>query len=145
MAASGPWAEFEREAYRTLNAWLEPWIRAGLGAPVLTPFGAIVLEVKGRKSGRLHSVPLLACTVPGAAAVSTFRGRRSQWVRNLLANPGCSWVVAGTTHHGVATVFAPDSWPDTTALPAPLASRVAAWRPLVDAGWAVVVLREDGA
>ncbi|MEX0783123.1 MAG: nitroreductase/quinone reductase family protein [Dehalococcoidia bacterium] len=145
MAAVGPWAEFEREAYRSLNAWLEPLIRAGLGAPLLTPLGAIVLEVKGRKSGRIHSVPLLAWTVPGAAVVSTFRGPQSHWVRNLQANPECSWVVAGTTHAGAATVFTAGSWPEAPGLPATLAGCVAGWRPWVESGWAVAVLQDDPA
>lgn len=143
MATMGPWAEFEREAYRTLNAWLEPLVRAGLGAPVLIPFGTIVLEVKGRKSGRIHSVPLLAYTVAGATAVSTFRGRQSQWVRNLRASPRCSWVIAGATHQGIATVFAPDEWPETSGLPVSLADCVPAWRPLVESGWAVAVLQDQ--
>lgn len=136
-------ADLEREAYRQVNAWLEPLIRTGLGAPVLTPLGAIVLEVTGRKSGHVHAVPLLAWAMPGATVISTFRGHRSQWVRNLHADPRCAWFVGRVRKQGVATVFAPGAWPDSPVLPALLERCLPAWRALVDSGWAVVVLRES--
>ena len=45
-------AGFERlqaDFFRGLNQFVEPLVRAGLGAPVLFPAGAIVVETLGRK------------------------------------------------------------------------------------------------
>ena len=46
--------------FRTLNAYLEPLIRAGVGSPRLSPVGGVIVETIGRKSGRLYQVPVLA-------------------------------------------------------------------------------------
>ncbi|HMQ52508.1 MAG TPA: nitroreductase/quinone reductase family protein [Anaerolineae bacterium] len=77
---------FEREFFRTINKYLEPLARAGLGSPGVVPIGAIVLETKGRKSGTLYRTPLIATEFIDVLLVSTGR-KQSQWIRNLAATP----------------------------------------------------------
>ena len=139
-------ADFERDAFRALNAVVEPLVRAGFGAPVLTPFGAIVLEVQGRQTGTVHRVPLLATVVGNLTVAATYRGERSQWVKNLVADPASAgWWNAGTLRRGTAIVYAPgEPWPSSDGLPDKV--RLIAdttWRAMVAAGWAIAVFRED--
>ncbi len=51
-STAGGAARGEAEFFRTLNAFVEPVIMAGCGAPGLLPSGMIVLETTGAKSGR---------------------------------------------------------------------------------------------
>ncbi len=67
-----------------LNELLLPLIRAGVAAPLLTVPGFVVLEVAGRRSGRVYSVPLLGWALAGYVVVSTVRAE-SAWVKNLDA------------------------------------------------------------
>jgi deazaflavin-dependent oxidoreductase (nitroreductase family) len=90
-AAKGPdrrdlLASTEAAFYRAVNAVLEPAIRAGLGAPRLSPAGFLVVEMTGRKSGKLRRVPLAALRLGDHVLIGTVRGERSLWVRNLAAN-----------------------------------------------------------
>ena len=137
-------AGFERTAFRTLNAVVEPLVSAGVGGPLLTPFGAIVLETTGRNSSEARRTPLFASVANGIAIVCTYRGRRSHWVRNLLADPEASWWVNGARREGRAAVFAPDqALPEPEALPHWLdGCATTAWPALVARGWAVAVLVE---
>ena len=140
-----PLGEFEKLAFQTLNAVVEPLVRAGLGGPLLTPFGAIVLEVPGRKSGEIRRTPLLATTLGGIAIVATYRGRRSEWVKNLATAGFASWWLNGARHSGRPLVFAPGAqWPAEEAIPPQLRSCAeSTWRALVGAGWAVALLLES--
>jgi hypothetical protein len=67
-----------------LNELLLPLIKVGVGAPFLNPIGLVVLEVAGRRSGRIYSVPLVAWSLGNLVVVSTVRSE-SAWVKNLRA------------------------------------------------------------
>ena len=71
-----------------LNRVAEPAIRLGIGAPPPVPFGwwsgLVLMEIPGRKSGRLYRVPAFALAHRDLFVVSTVR-ERSQWIRNLAA------------------------------------------------------------
>ena len=95
----------EAKLYYHLNQIIEPLVRAGFGAPGLWPTGAIVVETKGRKTGRPFNIPLLATFVDNFILVSTIR-RRSQWVKNLAANPEVRYWVGGQIGEATAVVFA---------------------------------------
>jgi deazaflavin-dependent oxidoreductase (nitroreductase family) len=103
-------AGFERleaEFFRGLNQVVEPLVRAGLGAPVLFPAGAIVVETQGRKSGRRSNVPLMAALVGDLVVVSTVR-RRSNWVKNLAAHPEVRYWLGGREREATAYAIGPD-------------------------------------
>lgn len=97
----------EAEFYRALNAIVAPLVRAGLGAPGLLPFGAIVIETTGRRSRRRHAVPLLGAVVGDLVIVSTVRGSRSQWAKNLIAQPEAQYFLAGQGRPTTARVIPP--------------------------------------
>ena len=99
-------ARLETEFYRGLNSVVEPLIRAGLGNPVLWPTGTIVLETKGRSTGRTYNVPLLATRIGDILVVSTVR-RRSRWLKNVAVNTETRYWLGGRLHEASAIVIAP--------------------------------------
>ena len=136
----------ERDAFRSLNAFVEPLVRAGFGGPLLLPFGAIVLETTGRRSGQPRRTPLMAAVFDGVLLVSTFRGPRSNWMKNLIARPQANWWVNGVSRTGRAAVFSRSVWPEPSSVgPAIMACAETFWRPLVESGWSVAVLVGDDA
>lgn len=97
----------EAEFFRGLNQFVEPLVRAGFGAPIFTPVGAIVIETTGRKTGRSHNVPLLASVVGDLVVVSTVR-RRSQWLKNITAQPEIRYWIGGRERKATAALIARD-------------------------------------
>ena len=76
--------------FRVFNRWfMVPAHRAGLGAWVSTPVGGwiLLLRVRGRKSGVIRETPLNYLVEGGAVWVMAGFGRKSEWYRNLLADP----------------------------------------------------------
>src|SRR5256885_13136475 len=96
----------ETEFFRGLNQFVEPMVRAGLGAPVLFPAGAIVIEINGRKTGRVSKVPLIAALVGELVVVGTVR-RRSNWLKNLAAHPEVRYWLGGREREATAFAIAP--------------------------------------
>jgi deazaflavin-dependent oxidoreductase (nitroreductase family) len=138
-------ARAEAEFFRTLNALVEPAVRAGCGSPGLLPTGMIVLETMGATSGRPRRVPLLATVFDGCVFVSTARGARSQWVKNLRARGEVRYWLGGRVHPARARVFAAGApLPSTTGLP-PLARAVAEGLlpPATAFGWTFAVITPD--
>jgi deazaflavin-dependent oxidoreductase (nitroreductase family) len=97
----------EADFFRGLNQFVVPLVRAGLGAPLFFPAGAIVIETKGRKSGRRSSVPLMAALVGDLIVVSTVR-RRSNWLKNLSAHPEVRYWLGGREREATAFAIGPD-------------------------------------
>ena len=77
----------QRRAFRALNAVVRPSIQRGFGSPCLVPWGLVVLEHTGRRTGRTYESPLLALRIGRRVVVTTYRKDRSQWVRNLEEQP----------------------------------------------------------
>ncbi len=78
----------ETAYYQALNSVLTPLAESGALAPgIVVPAGLIVLESTGWRSGRQHRTPLAAAALVDCLIVSTVRGRRSHWVKNLIAQP----------------------------------------------------------
>jgi len=76
--------------FKALNRWfMVPAHHAGLGAWVSTPIGGwiLLLRVRGRKSGVIRETPLNYLIEDGSVWVMAGFGRRSEWYRNLLADP----------------------------------------------------------
>lgn len=131
----------ETEFFRMLNHLVEPRIRAGCASPRLAPGGLVVVEITGRRTGRRTRVPLAATHIQDHVVVSTFRGRRSQWVKNLLANPDVRLWRDGSAQHARAVVLAPDHRPRRASeLPAALRWVLSFLTPYTYAGWAFAVL-----
>src|SRR5207247_1617975 len=90
----------EAQFFRFLNRLVEPYVRAGWASPRLVPGGLIVLETRGRKTGRPSRVPLAATRIQRHIVVSTFLGARSQWVKNVSANPQVRYWLRGRPRRG---------------------------------------------
>ncbi len=129
----------ETEFYRTLDTILRPIASSGVAAPGVLPVGLILLETTGWRSGRSHRTPVLATAVGDRLLVTTYRGRRSHWVQNLLRNPDIRYWTGEAPHAATACVVAPDAeLPDGDSLP----QAVIAWLGCVAdvSGCAFVVL-----
>ena len=104
LSLSGMVAAVEAPFFRSLNHVVLPAVRRGFGAPWLTPWGLVVLEHRGRKSGREYAAPLVAARVGRTLVVSTVRPGRSQWLRNLAANRSADVWLRGKQRHVRARV-----------------------------------------
>lgn len=102
-----PLTELRRRAaqqgFRSLNRMVVPAVKAGFGSPPPIGAGLVVLETRGRSSGLPRQLPLVAARFGSHVAVSTVRPR-SQWVKNLQADPEASVWVNGRKRGGTATV-----------------------------------------
>lgn len=92
--------------FRVLNRFLMvPATRAGLGAWLSTPVGGamVLLRIRGRKSGLIRETPLNYIVAEGAVWVVAGFGPRTEWYRNLLADPRVEAVLPGRTLTGTVT------------------------------------------
>lgn len=93
-------------AFLALNRWMAaPLLRAGLGAWAGTPIGGYVLllRARGRTSGAVRDVPLSYLVTDGAAWVCAGFGERTQWYRNVAADPRVEVLLPGRAVACVAT------------------------------------------
>ena len=133
--------DFEREFFRILNRTVEPWIAAGVGSPGLFPLGIVLLETRGRRSGADRRVPLVAYLNEAHLVVSTVRGDRSQWWRNLLATPEAVAWILGVRRRFTASVYpAPADHSPAAAYQPVVAALVASLLPWVAGGLRFAVL-----
>jgi deazaflavin-dependent oxidoreductase (nitroreductase family) len=98
--AAGALSEFARRGFRVMNRWfMAPALRAGLGPWLATPVGGwiLLLRVRGRRSGLVREVPLSYLVTDGAAWVMAGFGDRTDWYRNLLADPRVEIILPGRT------------------------------------------------
>jgi deazaflavin-dependent oxidoreductase (nitroreductase family) len=123
-----------------LNRVVEPIVRRGVGSPRLVPSGFIVLETVGRTSGKTRRHPLAATRIGGHMIVATFRGDRSQWVRNLAAQPRARYWTRGAPHEARAFVIRDGRARAPAWLPAPLRRVAQLLQPYTRAGWAFAIL-----
>ena len=140
------WAGFERleaDFFRGLNAFVEPLVRAGFGAPALSPMGAIVIETLGRTSGRRSKLPLMAAVIGDLVVVSTVR-RRSNWLKNLVAHPDVRYWLGGREREGTAFAIGPGIEPsgDLPSRVSCLAEALKQHSTLFGTGFAILVPRE---
>lgn len=125
----------EGKLFASLNELIEPRIRAGWGAPGLVPAGVIVLETTGRVSGATRRVPVMAARLADYVLVATFRGGRSQWIKNLAATPRLRYWSGGTAHQAVTQVFDGES-----VVPRKLRWLKTTLAPSIALGWAFALL-----
>jgi deazaflavin-dependent oxidoreductase (nitroreductase family) len=106
---SGPLSDFARRSFKVLNRWfMLPLLRAGLGAWMGTPLGGwiLLLHVRGRRSGVMRDSPLSYLIADGAVWVMAGFGDKTQWYRNLLADPDVRVVLPGRAISCTAEVVA---------------------------------------
>lgn len=127
-----------------LNRIVEPAVRLGVGSPRFVPGGLIVLESTGFKSGELRRTPLVAIRLGKHVVISTARGERSFWVKNLQRQPRTRYWLGGKARATKAFVMAPGKrYRRPASLPAALGKVTDLLAPYTKAGWAFVVLAPD--
>ena len=105
------------------------------------PSGFVVVESIGRKTGKLHRTPLAATRIQGHVIVGTFRGDRSQWVRNLAARPDTRFWLAGRPREARAfTLYPGKRYRTPKSLPKAIRWATDFLAPYTKAGWAFAVL-----
>ena len=124
-----------------LNRVVEPIVRAAIGSPSIVPSGLIVLETRGRKSGRLIRSPLAATRLGKYVVVGTFRASRSHWLRNLDAEPRTRYWLGGRVRNTRAFVmYEGKRLCVPKSLPVPMQTVVRLLAPYTKAGWAFAIL-----
>jgi deazaflavin-dependent oxidoreductase (nitroreductase family) len=71
------------------------------------PRGYYLLQVKGRKTGRVHSMPVIVLEIGGAIFLVAPRGR-TQWARNVGAAPDVT-LVRGSLRRACRARAVPDA------------------------------------
>jgi hypothetical protein len=87
-----------------VNDLLKPGIKLGIANPLPFTSGLVILDVIGRKSGILRSVPVLAADYGRGLLISTVRAD-SQWAQNLAAAGLASVWLRGRQRPVHAAVF----------------------------------------
>lgn len=98
-----PTSDVTRELFRTMNRFVTPVVKAGLGSPLPVGLGAVVLESTGRVTGKTREVPVLGLRLGNRVIVSTVRGN-SQWLKNLEADERAAVWYGGRRHDATAAV-----------------------------------------
>lgn len=144
MATDG-FRRIEQAFFRRLNAVVEPLLRRGVGSSSITPASLILLETNGFRSGLARTTPLWSLRLGPYRLVSTARGERSFWVRNLRRSPTARMVVGGRPEGVDAIVIAPgyDNAQEWELAPA-LRRLVQFLRARANAGWAFAILVPEG-
>lgn len=134
-------AKIEQSVFRRLNGVVEPAVRLGIGSPTLTPASLIVLETVGFKSGLARRTPLWSIRLGRFRMVSTARGQRSFWVKNLLQQPAGSFYLGGRRRESHAIVIAEGaSRPQSAELTPSLRRLAKVLTEYAPKGWAFAIL-----
>jgi deazaflavin-dependent oxidoreductase (nitroreductase family) len=99
--------------FANVNRVVVPALDAGLGALISNPVTGylIVLRTRGRRTGRLRSVPLGYVILDGSIYCCAGFGRSTAWYRNVLADGRVEVVLPGRLLIGRAeTVTDPAEW-----------------------------------
>jgi deazaflavin-dependent oxidoreductase (nitroreductase family) len=131
----------EQRFFRALNQLVEPAVRRGIGSPRLAPAGLIVLETIGFKTGQTRRTPLLSARLGKYVFISTARGGRSFWVKNLLKQSGTRFYMGGKMREAEAFLVMPgETYQRPESLPGVIGRITDRLAPLADRGWAFAVL-----
>ncbi|MEH6589609.1 MAG: nitroreductase/quinone reductase family protein [Halioglobus sp.] len=132
----------EKNFFRSLNSVVEPAVRKGLFSSACTPAGLIVLETTGFKSGQSRRTPLAATRLGKYVFISTARGKRSFWVKNLQKKPDTQYFIGGKLKQASSFVIAPDTpFEKPSSLPPMVSAIVDLMAKRADKGWSFAVLK----
>ena len=107
----------------------------------LAPEEVIVLETVGFKSGLQRRTPLWSVRLGGYRVVSTARGERSLWVKNLLQQPKASYYLGGKLRESQAIVIADGAPQYSAAALSPFMRKVTeVFARYARSGWAFAIL-----
>jgi deazaflavin-dependent oxidoreductase (nitroreductase family) len=98
----------EKQVFRRVNALVEPLVLSGRVSSGRLPLSLIVLETRGFKSGQQRRTPLWSVRIGDYRLVSTARGRRSFWTRNLAEQPRVRFFLGGKPKEAEAILVTPD-------------------------------------
>lgn len=131
----------EQKLFRRINAVVEPLVSRGVGSPSRTPASLIVLESTGYKSGQPRRTPLWSLRLGPYRLISTARGERSFWVKNLQKKPFVRYALGGNHISSEAILLTPGfenlgDW----ELTSPLRRLALLLRRFVGQGWAFAIL-----
>ena len=134
-------SRLEKELFRRINGVVDPLVSRGVASSAATPASLIVLESVGFKSGLARRTPLWSFRLGPYRLVSTARGRRSFWVKNLQKQAQVQYFLGGEEVSSEAIVLAPgydnlDQW----ELSPWLERTMDALRRLSHRGWAFALL-----
>ena len=131
----------EQKVFRGLNSVVEPAVRRGFGSPTLAPVSLIVLETVGFKSGLRRRTPLWSFRLGRYRIVSTARGERSFWVKNLLQQPQVRYYLGGRRRDSQAIVIAEGAPQHSAAALTPVMRKVTeVFARFASSGWAFAIL-----
>lgn len=134
-------AGLEKKVFRSLNSVVEPAVRRGVGSSTRAPAGLIVLETVGFKSGLQRRTPLWSFRLGRYRVVSTARGERSFWVKNLLRQPKGSYYLGGRRRASRAIVIAEGAPQHSVAALTPCMRKVTEFLArYAQSGWAFAIL-----
>ena len=134
-------SRLEQQFFRRINGVVEPLVSRGVGSPTCTPASLIVLETIGFKSGQRRRTPLWSVRLGPYRLISTARGERSFWVKNLQKKPVVNYSLGGKVVLAEAIVIAPgydnrDDW----ELNSVMSQGLALLQQPVESGWAFALL-----
>jgi len=92
---------------KLLNPVVRTAVRLGLPLPIV-----VILETRGRKSGRLRQIPVGKTLDGDTLWIVAEHGRKASYVRNIEAEPRVRVRVGRRWRPGVATVLHDDDWRD---------------------------------
>lgn len=133
--------KLEQRLFRNLNSVVDPAVRSGLASSALTPASLIVVESTGHRSGQTRSTPLWSAKVGKYRVISTVRGKRSFWLKNLAKTPELTYYIDGKAREAKALVFGPDlPAPDYNGLPLSISVLAATYERLARRGMGFAIL-----
>ena len=92
---------------KLLNPLVRTAVRLGLPLPIV-----VILETRGRKSGRLRQIPVGKTLDGDTLWIVAEHGRKASYVRNIEAEPRVRVRVGRRWRPAVATVLDDDDWRD---------------------------------
>jgi deazaflavin-dependent oxidoreductase (nitroreductase family) len=131
----------EQAFFRRLNAVVEPLLRRGVGSSASTPASLVLLETTGLRSGKTRSTPVWSLRIGDYRLVSTARGDRSFWIRNMQQDPQVRVLAGGRGKSAEAILVTPEfnNLEDWDLAPY-LGRLLLALKGLTSRGWAFALL-----